>query len=128
MQGSAEQQQKLDSRPQVIAATSKDIVSLLKERLRCSETELQEELANDSFTEPISVADWLKKYERTALFVVCSGKQDALLETRCVIGNKQDVLLGTNKMCYWERNVLLGTNRMRYWKQTRCAIGNEMRY
>lgn len=71
VKGSAEQQQKLDSRPQVIAAASKNIVSLLKEKQRCSETELQEELTNDSFTEPISVADWLKKYERTALLVVC---------------------------------------------------------
>lgn len=61
----------MDSRPQVIAAASKNIVSLLKEKLRCSETELQEELTNDSFTEPISVADWLKKYEHTAILVVC---------------------------------------------------------
>ena len=115
VKGSAEQQQKLDSRPQVIAAASKNIVSLLKEKLRCSETELQEELTNDSFTEPISVADWLKKYERTALLVVC------LKQVGFVIRSE---VRETSRTHSKTSRTHLKTSRTHTQKQTECTWKN----
>lgn len=129
VKGSAEQQQKLDSRPQVIAAASKNIVSLLKEKLRCSETELQEELTNDSFTEPISVADWLKKYERTALLVVCLKQVGFVIRSEvrdwgCVIREIGSAIGIKQSTLKYKQNTHSTTNRMHMEKRpARTLLG-----
>lgn len=44
-------------------SVAKGITFILKDKLRCSQQELLEELTNDSYSEPVSVADWIKRFE-----------------------------------------------------------------
>ncbi|KAK8821495.1 hypothetical protein WA556_001946, partial [Blastocystis sp. ATCC 50177/Nand II] len=52
-----EQQEKLASRPRIVESVAKGITFILKDKLRCSQQELLEELTNDSYSEPVSVPD-----------------------------------------------------------------------
>ncbi len=44
-------------------SVAKGITFILKDKLRCSQQELLEELTNDSYSEPVSVPDWIKRFE-----------------------------------------------------------------